>query len=427
MSTNPAADAVTVVEAVAERRFDEIAQRFAPSLRALVSADALAGAWDATTGPLGTYTGIGEPVAEQAGGGAVLVKVPVTFTDGGVTVLVSMARGGELVGLQLAPPTAMAPQPEWQPPSYVDTAAFTEHDVTLGTDDLAVPGTVTVPRGATAVPAVVLLAGSGPGDRDGSYGPNKPLKDLAWGLAGRGIAVLRFDKVTHTHPTKLVSQPGFTVLDEYRPATLAAITQLRATAGIDPRRIVLLGHSLGGTIAPRIAAEVPDLAGVVLFAAGAQPLHWSTVRQVRYIAELDPATAAQSAQAVAALTEQARQVDDPGLNERTPANLLPFHLPAPYWLDLRDYDAVGTAAALRLPMLVMNGGRDYQATIADDLARWRAGLAHRADVTIREYPADNHFFFPGDRPATPQEYGEPGHVDETVVTDIADWIVGSAV
>jgi hypothetical protein len=415
-------DAVRVVEAATDRRFDEIVARFAPGLRVMVTEDTLRAGWDSATGRLGAFTGIGEPVAAAADSGAVLVKIPVTFADGVVTVLVSLVTSGELVGVQVAPASAMTPPGEWQPPSYADTTTFAEHDVVLGTDALAVPGTVSVPRGAGPWPAVVVLAGSGPNDRDGTLGSNKPLKDLAWGLAGRGVAVLRFDKVTHTHPAEVTADPAFTALDEYRPAALAAIAELRATTGIDANRIVLLGHSLGGTMAPRIATDTSGVAGLVLFAAGAQPLHWSAVRQVRHLADLDPATSTAAAPVIAAMTEQARHVDDPGLTARTPSDLLPFGLPAPYWLGLRDYDQVGTAAALRVPMLVVNGGRDYQATIADDLARWRAGLDHRADVTIREYPADNHFFFAGDLPATPEDYLRPQHVDDTVIADIAAWL-----
>lgn len=414
-------NAIEVVEAASDGRFGDIVDRLAPSLRAMVTEDTLRAGWDAATGPLGACTGIGEPVTEPVTDGAVLVKVPVTFTDGAITVLVSLTDTGELVGVQLASPSAMAPRREWQRPSYVDTSSFADHDVVLGTDALAVAGTVSIPRGDGPWPAAVVLAGSGPNDRDGTIESNKPLKDLAWGLASRGIAVLRFDKVTYAHPAEVEADPAFTVLDEYRPAALAAIAELRATPGVDAHRIVLLGHSLGGTVAPRIATEVPDLAGLVLVAAGAQPMHWAAVRQVRYLADLGPAPAA-AEPVIATMTEQARCVDDPGLTARTPAHLLPFGQPAPYWLDLRDYDQVGTAAALRMPLLVANGGRDYQATIADDLARWRAGLEHRDDVTIREYPADNHFFFPGEGPSTPADYQQPHHVDPTVIADLADWI-----
>jgi hypothetical protein len=132
--------------------------------------------------------------------------------------------------------------------------------------------------------------------------------------------------------------------------------------------------------------------------------------------------AAQAAAVIADMIARARRVDDPGLTADTPAELLPFNQPAAYWLDLRDHDPVDAAAQLRMPMLVVNGGRDYQVTIADDLARWRAGLGDRADVTIREYPADNHLFFAGEGRSTPEEYQRAQHVDESVIVDIARWV-----
>ncbi len=97
-------------------------------------------------------------------------------------------------------------------------------------------------------------------------------------------------------------------------------------------------------------------------------------------------------------------------------------MPAPYWLDLRCYDPVAAAAALGKPMLILQGGRDYQATVADDLAGWQAGLAHLPDVTIRVYEPDNHLFFPGTGPSAPAEYEPPQHMDPAVVADVADWL-----
>ena len=81
------------------------------------------------------------------------------------------------------------------------------------------PGTLSLPRrpGSAPYPAVVLLAGSGPLDRDETIGRNKPFKDLAWGLASRGVAVLRFDKVTYAHPGQVKEAQDFTLADEYLP------------------------------------------------------------------------------------------------------------------------------------------------------------------------------------------------------------------
>lgn len=115
-------------------------------------------------------------------------------------------------------------------------------------------------------------------------------------------------------------------------------------------------------------------------------------------------------------------VESPDLSPTTPGADLLFGWPGLYWLDLRDYDPVTTAAELDQPMLILQGGRDYQVTVADDLARWRAGLGHRPDVTIRVHDAVDHMFFAGSGPSTPQDYVTPQHIDLAVVADIADWL-----
>ncbi|MGO4431230.1 alpha/beta hydrolase family protein, partial [Streptomyces sp. MCAF7] len=124
----------------------------------------------------------------------------------------------------------------------------------------------------------VLLGGGGPFDRDGTSGPNKPLKDLAWGLASRGVAVLRFDKVTYAHPGEVADTSDFTMADEYVPYAIAAVRTLQHEPTVDPARIFVLGHSMGGKVAPRVAAAEPSVAGLVLLAGDAQPMHEAAVR-----------------------------------------------------------------------------------------------------------------------------------------------------
>ncbi|HUZ21530.1 MAG TPA: alpha/beta fold hydrolase [Acidimicrobiales bacterium] len=413
---------LAVLELARAERFGEIRDRYAPQLRAMVTAEALRAAWAAELDRQGPVSSVGTPVSEPAGPGVVVVKVPVTCERGALTVVVAVAEGDWLVGLQLAPAGAAGPSAPWEPPPYADPETFDEQDVTVGSDPLAVPGTLSLPREPGPLPAVVLLGGSGPLDRDETIGRNKPLKDLAWGLASRGVVVLRFDKVTYAHGSEVKRARDFTVTDEYVPHAVAAVHLLRRHPAVDAKRVFLAGHSLGGTVAPRVAAGEPSVAGLVILAGGTQPLHWAAVRQVRYLASLDPRTAAASEPAIEAMSEQARLVDSPDLSPSTPASELPFGIPAPYWLDLRGYDPVAVAAALDRPILILQGGRDYQATVPDDLAGWKAGLAHRPEVTIHVYAPDNHLFLPGTGPSSPAEYEPAQHVDPAVVGDIASWL-----
>ena len=441
--------ALAVIEMAEQGRFAEISDRFPPSLRPMVPPDALRAAWEAEIARHGPVSGLGTPVTESAGPGMVLVKVPVTFERGTMTVAVALTGekgdegdegdqgdegqdGGEswVTGIQLLPAGAAEPAAPWAPPPYADPDSFTEQDITVGDGPLAVPGTLSVPRGhdgghddghGGTVPGVVLLAGSGPNDQDETIGRNKPFKDLAWGLATAGIAVLRFDKVTRAHPDLVGENPRFTLTDEYVPHAVAALDLLRGHPAVDPARVFLAGHSQGGTVAPRVAARTP-VAGLVILAGGAQPLQQAMVRQFRYLASLNDRQAAAQSAALDVVTRQAAAVEDPGLSESTPPQDLPFGVPAAYWLDQRDYDAPHAAAALGKPVLIVQGGRDYQVTVADDLSRWQKALDGRPDVTIQVYPADNHLFFPGEGPSTPAEYEPAQHMDPEVVAGIAGWL-----
>lgn len=272
------------------------------------------------------------------------------------------------------------------------------------------------PRAGRGDARRIRAAGPGPDTR-----AEQDLQGPRLGLASRGIAVLRFDKLTLVQAGTLRANPQLTLTDEYVPHARAAIHALRREPGVDPDRIYLLGHSLGGTAAPRVAAAEPMTDGLILVAAGAQPLHWSAVRQLRYLATL-PTGSGGSAEAAEILGEQARRVDSADLSPSTPPAELPFGVPAPYWLDLRSYQPAQLAAALGKPILLLQGARDYQVAVADDLPLWQRELEHRPAVTIRVHDADNHCLFRGTGPSTPAEYATTDHVDPNVITEIVHWL-----
>jgi hypothetical protein len=96
---------------------------------------------------------------------------------------------------------------------------------------------------------------------------------------------------------------------------------------------------------------------------------------------------------------------------------------AGYWLDLRKHAPGPIAAALRIPILVLQGQRDYQVRLAD-FEGWKRSLAKRRDARLKLYPALNHLFVSGKGPSTPAEYEKPGHVDAQVIADIAAFVGG---
>ena len=336
------------------------------------------------------------------------------FANAALDVLVAVDARGKVSGFRILPAAEAAAA---SPPA---AAAQNERELRIGDGSTGLPATLTLPAGDGPFPAVVLVHGSGPHDRDESIGPNKPFSDLAHGLARDGIAVLRYEKRTKARPQDFAGG-HFTLREETVDDAAAALALLRRTPGIDAARVFVLGHSLGGYAAPMIARQAGNVRGLVLLAANARDLHDIVPEQVEYLAELDDAVTEPELQAIAAMRAQRDEIE--AMRGGGPAPAKPMlGLPETYWRGLLAYDPIAEAKALKLPMLLVQGERDYQVTVAGDLARWQKGLSGRADVRIRRYPALNHLLMPGQGRGNPQEYLKPAQVDAAVIADIAAWI-----
>ncbi len=413
----PAAHAQAVIAALQAKEFARIEGEFTDQMRGALPPGRLEATWAQVQGQVGALKSCGAPSVTTQGEYRI-ARAACEFERAKLEVQIVFDGAGKLAGLNFRPP-APPPAP-YSPPAYATPASYTASDVTVGSGEWALPGTLTLPNGAGPFPAVVLVHGSGPNDRDETLGPNKPFADLAAGLASRGIAVLRYDKRTKIHGAKMAALTSMTVKEETVDDAVIAAALLRATPKIDPARVYVLGHSLGAMLVPRIAAADPTLAGAIVMAGPARPLDRAILEQTQYLANADGTVTPEEQAAIdqaAKLTADvaALKPEDAAAGKRV------FNAPASYWLDLRGYDAPAAAKALKTPLLVLQGERDYQVTM-DEFARWKVALAGRTDVTFHSYPALNHLFLAGTGKSLPAEYDKPSHVDEQVVADIAAWI-----
>jgi len=389
---------------------------FDDQMTAALPLEKLQGVWSQVESQAGAFQRIESVEVKPTGSGdARLALVRASFEHAPLLFRIAFRGSDRVAGFFIAPGDTAA---AWQPPTYAKLDAFEEKPVLLGASPV-LPGTLTMPKGTKPVPVVVLVHGSGPNDRDETIGALKVFKDLAFGLASRGVAVLRYDKRTHVEPTATVR----TQKDEVEDAAHAAVAMVQTQPGVDASRVVLVGHSQGGYLAPRIAKADPAIKGLVLLAASTRALEDSLVAQLAYLTTLDPSDAK-----LASAMEQAKHfkavVESPSLKPDD-AVAVPFAsstIPGSYFLDVRDYHPEKVAAALGIPMLVLQGERDYQVTVADDFGAWNAALAHKKNATLRTYPGLNHAFATGDGPPSPADYAKAGHVDQSVVDDIAAWV-----
>jgi uncharacterized protein len=404
-----------LVAQMADGQFDKAVEPFDATMQKALPADKLRQSWDATVAQYGPFQKATETRTEKVQQYEVLY-VTCEFQKGRIDTKVVFSSDNKIAGL------FFQSAEKYKTPAYVDPAKFEEKEVTVGQGVFRLPGTLSLPKGDGPFAAVVLVQGSGPQDRDESIGPQKPFRDLAQGLASQGIAVLRYEKRTKEHQLMMaLIESNITVKEETVDDAATAFQVLASQEKIDPKRIFMLGHSLGGTLIPRIAKAQPGYAGFICMAGLTRPLEDATMEQVKYILSLEVKPAEEDQAKIEELKGQVAKVKSPALTTDTPKGELPLGVPAKYWLDLRGYEPAKEAQSVKKPMLILQGERDYQVTM-EDFANWKKALGERKDAQLISYPKLNHLFMEGTGKSTPAEYAKAGNVAKEVVDDIAKWV-----
>lgn len=417
-SASPKDSAIAFVHLLEKGRFSSAVEHFDATMKGVMPSNKLQEAWTSLITQAGSFK---RQVAVRAASFQQfrIVFVTCEFEKATLDVKVVFDNEGRIAGLFFVPSQASF---EYTPPAYAKPDAFSEKDVKIGAGQWVLPGTLALPGGDGPFRAVVLVHGSGPQDRDETIGANKPFRDMAWGLASRGIAVLRYEKRTREHGKKLaLMKADITVTQETVEDALAAVALLRRSEKIDPGKVFVLGHSLGGMVVPRIGLLDENIAGFIIMAGPTRPMEDMILDQTKYLFSLDGRISKTEREQLAEVKKQVARVKDPKLSADTPSSSLPLGVPASYWLDLRGYKPSEVARKLKQPMLILQGGRDYQVTMAD-LRGWQKTLSSRKNVKFRRYPKLNHLFIKGEGKSTPAEYLTPGHVAPSVIEDIAAWM-----
>jgi pimeloyl-ACP methyl ester carboxylesterase len=322
---------------------------------------------------------------------------------------------------------------------------YTEEAVTFAGQGAGVTlaGTLTLPKGPGLFPAVLLIAGSGPQDRDESLANHRPFLLLADALTRKGFAVLRYDKRGIGQSTGNLD--AATTMDLASDAQ-AALAFLKSRKEIDGSRIGLLGHSEGAIIAPYLASHSKDISWLVLLAAPATNGEQTLLNQSELIGragglsdeQLDPSLEFDRAAYAlvrkendpAVLSEKLTAlIKETGLDSALPPAALETQLrmlTSPWFRFFLEYDPLPNLKSMKCPVLALYGQKDLQVSSKANLPLLQKALqdAGNTQADIRELPELNHLFqhaYTG----TPAEYAA---IEETFSPEalalLADWASG---
>ncbi len=303
-------------------------------------------------------------------------------------------------------------------PQYTSASNFTETEITFGNGMWKLPGTLTMPEGNGPFPVVILVHGAGPNDRNETTGYLKPFRDLAYGLASKNIAVLRFDKRTLVHSTKINLIGNITINEEIEQDAYEAAEYLKKLDKIDKDKIIVLGYDLGGYALPQILATGSQTFKAGIIMSGSSRPQYDIIPE--YLEYLNGKGMVSNLQ-LEYVKKQVSILKSEDFDFRNPPE--DYTLGNEYYYNyMKSYDALGLAKKLDKPVLIMQGKRDFEVSPDIDFTNWQSAFADNDKAIFKLYPKLNHLYTEGEGDSTPEEYYSDLNIPQYVVDDIAEFV-----
>ncbi|MFA5658586.1 MAG: alpha/beta fold hydrolase [Oscillospiraceae bacterium] len=388
--------------------FEETVSLFSTEMASKISTDALISAWDNAVLPMGEFVGVYN-VSKQDTDSTITAVIILEYEENGLSVSFSFGETGKIEGMWI---------------SYYDiqrepvsNEIYEEIPIVVGSGEAAVDGIMTIPVGLEKYPIAVLVHGSGPNDMDETIGANKPFRDIARALAEQGIATVRYNKRYYQHPELSVSATA-TISEEVLEDASAAID----LAAEHSESVFVIGHSLGGMLAPKIALDNPEIRGIISLAGSPRKLE-----DIIYDQQMAAASAQGfSEEQLSQLSQDVLAVNDLIKAAEENDDALYYGVAGSYWYSLNQINTPEIVGSLEIPMLFLQGGADFQIYPDKDFEEWKAILDGNENASFILYDDLNHIFMQTNGKIDTSEYETKGTVDDKVISDISKWIKSCA-
>lgn len=386
---------------------------FAKDFQDKVSRGQIIGIQKQFLGMFGKFTKIDKAEKiEQKGIGTVFLNT--SFENANPSFSISFDKKGGIIGFFNPKPNLKS---TYKDPSYADKSKYEENQISIESGKFKMAGILTIPKNVSNFPIMVLVQGSGLGDKDESLYSLKPFRDLALGLAAKGIATIRYDKRTNIYKNPVEDGQDFTVKQETEDDALSAIQIAKITPGVDQKQIYCFGLSLGGMLMPRIASRTKDLAGIVIAAGPARALQDISLEQNR-LSFTQKLIDQKSLDSAIVLLHETRFNT---LGNRKP-NSPTLYGPASYILDLNNYNQTEVVKKFKGKILILQGEKDFQVSMTD-FNLWKTALKSIKKTTAVSFPTLGHPFVLAGKTNTIADYQTPQNVAYEVIETISNWIL----
>lgn len=299
-----------------------------------------------------------------------------------------------------------------------------ETAITLGYDkEKPLNGMLTLPDDVDKPPVLILIQGSGKNNMDSLIGAsdNRFFADLAHGLAGQGIATIRYDKRSYAYPEDVTN-----IQTEYLYDIKDAVRFAREDERVDGERLYLVGHSQGGMLASKIVSENPEFKGFISMGGTLRRMEDLILEQNKVMnarnQELSPD---EKEAANVEIAELVAKIKGLCADAEASPDVLLYGYPETYWKSLNEIDSLALTeklAAEKYPMLILQGKNDFQVTYDTDYVLWQETVADNPNAVCIAYEGLSHVFMPGSMEFERTVYDAPAHVDAAVIRDMANWV-----